>query len=500
MKRILDSKEMKQADQTTSARFHISSEILMERAALSAAELITERFCTDTLKVCVIAGCGNNGGDGIACARILKERGVDVSICLIDADKANDAVSNQLKAAKAYDIPILSDYRFASDATVVVDAIFGTGLSRPIDGQIRDIIEEINTWSVKRIAIDIPSGISADTGEILGCAFNADITVTFAYMKRGQLLFPGRGFCGELVLYDIGITDKSLPETKANVYCIEKTDIAAMLPARISGSHKGTYGKVLIVAGSPGMAGAACLAAEAALRVGCGMVRVLTHEDNRTVLQEKIPEAIISTYGKAPSERELMDALHWADSLVIGPGLGTSDTAAKILNNLLENASIPVVLDADALNILSNDQDMFPNFHGDMILTPHLKEFARLKGESVSYIKSHLVELSLEFAYDRQAVVIAKDAATVTAIPYGSAYINRFGDNGMSTAGSGDVLSGILGGLLASGLSAETAGPLGVSLHALCGEAAAKRLGSRSMIARDLVSSLSCVLKEITPL
>ena len=280
---------MKNCDKNTIEFYKMSSDVLMERAALAVVKKIRQQGY-DTTQVLVVCGTGNNGGDGVAVARILYEQGVSTRILLADASHAySDGIKNQLAIAENYGVPILTEWEEAAD-TLIVDAIFGIGLSRQIEGKTADLIRKINEKNVPVVAVDIASGISADNGAVLGCAVKADMTVTFAFKKLGQLLYPGADYTGKLFVCDIGITKKSWLEKKPSYFALEKEDLKK-LPKRENRSNKGSYGKVLLIAGSPDMGGAAVFASAAAYASGCGLVKVVTAEENRTALLTKVPEA-----------------------------------------------------------------------------------------------------------------------------------------------------------------------------------------------------------------
>lgn len=449
--------------------------------------------------------------------------------------------------------------------------MFGIGISRPVEGHYAEVIRQINQSSAGCVAVDIPSGVSADTGQILGVAVRADLTVTFAAKKIGQLLYPGAEYCGVLVRRDVGIvvprpgvciasgTDSAndrreaeLPHafpscTGAKVLqdemsdCIEtevqhhtftegidlkrpftdnikqqhtvtddveseqesfavtygKEDLLR-IPVRPPYSNKGSYGKVLLIAGSPGMSGAACLCARAAYRCGSGLVRVFTPECNRAILQQSLPEAMVTAWQQeADAIERLSGALAWADVVGIGPGLGTSLFAERLLKYVLANAAQPVVIDADALNLLAKAPGLLRETASDypLILTPHIGELSRLTGKAKEELLSDLIGSCRQFAAEHRLICVAKDARTVVSDGVHT-YINPSGNSGMATGGSGDVLTGTLCGLLAQKAGPFAAATLGVYLHGLAGDCARERLGSHAMLAGDIADHLGSVLRE----
>lgn len=498
MKYILDSHEMKQCDENTMQRRGMLSAVLMERAALAAAQEIISRYPNLETKVLVVCGAGNNGGDGIAVARLLFLKKYQVSICFVgNREKMTTETARQMQIAENYGVPFCDAAQvFQENWDVVADAIFGIGLCREISGKYADILAQMNDLKGYKVAIDIASGVSGSTGQVLGIAFGADLTVTFGFAKRGQLLYPGMEYTGELKVADIGIDEQSLFELTPQMRVLEPADLK-LLPKRESRSNKGSYGKLLILAGSDQMAGAAVFAAKAAYRMGCGLVRVATVEENRLILQEQVPEAVLAVYNDGTDVVEFVETqLHWADAVVAGPGISQSELAEKMLHELIRQIRIPCLCDADALNILARHPEWWNEVQTEMIITPHLGEMSRLTGQPISEIKDELVHTAAEFAKEHQITVVLKDARTVTAYKNGSCFLNLSGNHGMATAGAGDVLSGVIGALLAQKLESEMAAPLGVYVHGLAGDAAVPKCGHYAMMASDIVEGIIDVLRK----
>lgn len=499
MEWLVNTREMKACDQNTIVEFGIPSAVLMERAALGVCDWLFSYESSHPglfKRVLVLCGCGNNGGDGMAVARMLFVRGYSVEILLFgQSSKLSEDAKKQYAICKNYNIPFV-DKMSGDDYTLIVDAIFGIGLTRNVEGEHAQAIIQANACSAYRLAIDMPSGISTDNGSVKGVAFQADTTITFAYRKLGQLLYPGANYVGQLILVDIGISEHSWMGKKPTVERIESMDVKDICVRRRDG-HKGDFGKVLVVAGSAGMAGASIFSATAAYRSGCGLVRIYTTEENRQIVQQSIPEAMVTSYsGKRYHQGELIEAIQWADVIVAGPGLGIDENAQAILKTVLKNAAVPVVLDADALNIIAMDTNILLKPHTELVLTPHVGEMARLSGVSVSYIKENLITSAQEFANQYQVTVVLKDARTVIAAPYSKTYLNTNGNDGMATGGSGDVLSGIIGGLIGQGVTPEIAAAMGVYLHGEAGDRACKKRGRHGMIASDLLSELGNIEEE----
>ena len=372
-------------------------------------------------------------------------------------------------------------------------------------GEYLNWIEAVNASGAYIVAVDIPSGINADNGSCMGVAVKSDLTVTFAYAKRGLYLLPGKEYTGKIICADIGITDKSFNGSKPK--CFTYSDV--FLPVRDTYGNKGTFGKLLVIAGSKDMCGACILCAEAAYRVGAGMVKIVTGEANRAIIQSTFPEAMLLTYGEEGCpEAGLLASLRWADGVVIGPGMGQTDVCADILKYVLEHADDTVILDADAINILSHRMDLqrlvkerklrFPN--SITVITPHQGELARLTGKTVSELKTAPVLIAGETANILDCIVVNKDAITVVCDTNGEFYINTSGNSGMATAGSGDVLAGILGGILVqkqNGCKSTLESVAeSVYLHGYAGDLAAMRVGEHAMLAGDIIDSLKEISKE----
>lgn len=497
MKYLVNSDEMKAYDTNTITTFQIPSLVLMERAALEVMAVIREEQI-DAGQTILVCGSGNNGGDGLALARLLYLAGSKVQVVLCGSEEKRTSENNrQLAVLQAYGIQIETEFPKQPQATLVVDALFGIGLKRKIEGKYHDILQQMNATKAVKLAIDIPSGINATDASLMGICFKADYTVTFAYGKIGMYLWPANEVCGKISVRQIGIDERSWKGKKPNVAVYTKQELA-QIPSRQRHSNKGTYGKVLLIAGSKNMAGAAVLSARASYVTGCGLVRIFTPEENRIILQTAIPEAVLTTYKEDDLKIEtLQDAMKWADVIACGSGIGTGEASKKIVEKVLETANVPVVLDADALNILAAHPKLLKNLRENMVITPHLGEMSRLCGEPISAIQTQLLSVAKQFTDQYHATCVLKDSVSVIQIPDGSTYLNLSGTNGMATAGSGDVLTGIISSLLAQGMNVETAAPLGVFLHGLSGEEAAENVGNYSMLAEDIINGLKKVLRNI---
>ncbi len=503
MKRVLTSALMKRADKNTTDVYGIASLVLMERAALRSMDILLDEACGfDLRRVLIIAGTGNNGGDALALGRLLVERGIKSNIYTVgDISKATPEFLSQQKTLKAYNADIKSFALETADDqsyTTVIDGLFGISLGRDVSGVFLDAVKYMNLQKeagARVLSLDMPSGINADTALVMGDAVRADVTVTFGFYKTGQLLYPGADYCGKLVLCPIGIPENAIsPDGRKDplrTYILEESEM--VFPERPAHSHKGTFGKVLLIAGSAGMCGAAILSGLAAMRAGAGMLRIITHEANRDTINRIFPEAMLTCYGddKPVDESELEDDFTWCDCIAAGPGLGTSDTAAFLVEKAVGQDMVPVVADADALNILAKKPDLFGRHSQDIIITPHAGEMGRLIDLPAGEVSSHLIDTALDFAMNYDVITVLKDARTVTALPTGKCIINTCGNSGMATAGSGDVLTGIIAALLARGIKPYRAAYLGVALHSRAGDRGSMELSEESLLARDIIRYLN---------
>ncbi len=505
--------EMAAIDAYTINEIGIPQMVLMEKASECLYEEIVRHIKKDDRCLVVVEG-GNNGGDGVALARILCHKGYLADILYLEGiSNVSDAFKQQLKIAENCGVKIYrADMLAAGEKLLmynaVVDGIFGVGLKREVKGIQADAINILNAMDALKIAIDMPSGVSSDTGRILGTAFAADITITFGYKKLGMLYSPGSGLCGEIVIKDIGFPKQALEYVNPAIYSYTAKEINDMIPVRKQDSHKGSYGKVVVVAGSKNMAGACYFSAAAAYRTGCGLVRIYTDEVNREILQEKLPEAMLTTYNAEKYEdadiEKFKGVIEWADVIIMGPGLGTKKTAERIVETVMTNAKCPIVIDADAINILASHKTWFGG-ERDIIITPHLMEMTRFMGikpdneypNPVSYVKNNMTVCANEIAEKYKVVCVLKDSHTVVASGKRETYINVTGNNGMSTGGSGDVLSGVIGGLLAQGMDRDSAAKAGVYIHGRAGDIAAENIGAHSMLAGDIVDSIATALGKI---
>ena len=494
MKLILTAEQMRLIDNFTSESIGVSSAVLMERAALACAEEIKSSGF-DTSKILIVCGTGNNGADGLALARIIN-RFYKPEVYLTGTyGELKGLVKSQYDSAARSRVKFVSDPDFSS-YTLIIDALFGIGLSRELSGNFIKIANAINESDAKVIAVDMPSGIDASTGKVMGSAVKADITVSFAYTKLGQVLFPGADFCGELHVRDVGIYAELCDKANASAYTYTQKDLA-LIPKRRQYSNKGSYGRTLVIAGSEHMSGAALLSARAAYKSGCGLVEVFTHTASAQIIKSALPEAIVSAYSNGRID---MSALHRAISsasaVVLGPGLSKSEDAKRIVKYTLESAQGKLIIDADALNIIAENPDLIGYLKGN-IVTPHLGEMSRLINKEVSDIAGSIIDTAREFSRTHGCVCVLKDTRTVVCAPAQPIFINTAGNSGLAKGGSGDTLTGIIASLMSQGIEPSESARLGVYLHAYAGDLAAQEHGKYAMLASDVSETVGRIMDEI---
>lgn len=502
MKYTVTGTQMKQIDKDTIERIGLPSMVLMERAALAVVEKITSLCESGAETILIVCGTGNNGADGIAVGRILTGRGYQTTVLLAgNLEHATQEHCRQREIASKLGVRMIGAEEFMQSPqkpyAVIVDALFGIGLTRPIEGELRTLLEVLSQKTESRVvAVDIPSGIHADTGEVMGIALKADVTVTFGYLKSGLMLYSGKAYAGAVVTADIGFSDISLYRTGCDASVLDASDLE-QLPKRQAEGNKGTFGKVLIFAGSKGMCGAAFLSALAAYRTGAGLVKIFTVSENRVILQTQLPEAIVETYDSeevlpgGTFQEYLERQCDWADVIVMGPGLGRESYVESLVEMVLAYVYVPVVLDADGLNVIADHSHLSRYFTENIIITPHMGEMSRLTGIPISELKADPLEAARDYSSRTGAVCVMKDAVTVIADKEGNAYINDSGSSALAKAGSGDVLTGVIAGLLARGMEGTKAAAFGVYLHGISGEKAAEKLGENSLLARDIANQIS---------
>jgi hydroxyethylthiazole kinase-like uncharacterized protein yjeF len=514
--RVLNTKQMREADRRTIEDIGVPAAVLMENAGrqvVSAMESAFEEL--DSSHVGVLCGRGNNGGDGFVVARVLIERGVLVSVYLLGSagDVKQEARAN-LSALKALGVDVVEigdasawelHGRNLLACDLVVDAVFGTGLDGPLRGIAETVVADLNASSTPVVAIDLPSGLSADSPEIPGPAVSATLTVTLAAPKLPLMLPPAETLAGNLVIADIGIPKSVIEEIDGPwVELLTKESMRALVTPRSHDSHKGDYGRVLIVAGSRGRTGAAHLSGLAALRSGAGLVTIATPSSSQPIVAVLAPEYMTEALDETADGTLAFEALDRlldfdADVVAVGPGLGRSPSTAALVHGLVERSGVPLVLDADALQAFAGDTDrLMGRDDVDVIITPHPGEMARLTGLSVQEVQAHRLDVAREFATAHHLYVVLKGHRTVVATPDGKAFINLTGNPGMATGGTGDVLTGMIAAWFGQLLDAESACKLAVYLHGLAGDLAEADEGEVAMVAGDLIARLGDAVLELT--
>lgn len=493
----VNAAQMKAADQYTIQKLGVPSLELMEHAAQACVQVLEDEK-VDLSHVCVVCGSGNNGGDGFAIARILQNNRYSVeTFCVGNPEHYTEETQEQMHRLQECGGKITYGMPQEDSYSVVIDAVFGVGLSRKVEGRYRQVIEQMNRMRGTKFAVDIPSGLSATTGCILGCAFKADYTVTFQLKKIGLELSQGRTMAGRVIVPDIGVSTDSICEDQEIVRTAGKDIYRKMLPDRPEDSNKGTYGRLLVIAGSKGMAGAAYLNAHAAYMTGAGLVRIYTSSDNREILQTLLPEAIITTYEEYNKE-ELLSLLTWADSVCIGSGLGMSRLSEKILKTVIEYVKVPCLIDADGLNLLAENKNYLNQMaERRFVITPHMKEMSRLTGTPVEELKADRIQILKDFISRYRITCVLKDSRTLIASEEKGIRMNLTGNSAMAKAGSGDVLAGVISGWMVQGKEAEDAAELGTYIHGLSGDLAKFEKGVYSVMARDLIEYISKALMKL---
>ncbi|MBI1823010.1 MAG: NAD(P)H-hydrate dehydratase [Nitrospirae bacterium] len=508
--KVVSAQEMAWLDRETSAKQDISSLILMENAGQKSYTRIASLFGPlNALSILIVAGEGNNGGDGLVLARALLQRDLSPVLVLplgspkkseskVNYDIYKKMGGNIFQGKMGLDeLPALI---LKSD--IIVDALFGTGLSRPVSGKLSEMIRQINQSGKIIVSLDIPSGISADTGEVLGSAVNARVTLTYGLPKKGHFLFPGAAYRGKLFVEDIGIPPALVHQAGIKTTLLDALQIKEILPKkRTTDSHKGTYGHLLVLAGSRVKRGAGALCCKAALRTGAGLVTWGLPESLDSpdpfipeVMTLPLPQTPEGNLGLAGADT-ILDAVRRKTAVAIGPGLGTHRETRALLKKILPKIEIPVILDADGINLIAEEKGLLKSLKNPILLTPHPGEFARLVGMEPEAIQKNRFSMVSVAARENRSVFVLKGAYTLISAPDESVWINPTGNPGMATAGTGDVLTGIIGALAAQGLSLVQAAQAGVYLHGMAGDLAREEKGEVGMIASDLIEKIPVVIK-----
>ena len=511
---IATADEMNNIDRRTRDEFGIPALILMENAASGITRAVEQMLVSVRGKrITVLCGRGNNGGDGLASARQLHNLGAHVSVYLLsDTDDFRPEPAINLNIALKMGIEVNEKGKYSlktlksslNHSHMIIDSMIGTGLASTVKEEYKEIIELVNASKRPVVAVDIPTGINSDTGEVMGAAVMAAATVTFALPKRGHFLYPGSDYAGRLQIIDISIPAEAVSKEAIYLSLLTENDMQGIVPSRQSDTHKGTNGHALVIAGSIGKGGAAAMTAISCLRTGAGLVTLAVPESVQPVIAGKLTEVMTQPLAEtdeqtiAAGAAEAIIALSRDKEVVaIGPGLTTNKETASVVKRVIRETGIPVVIDADAINALADSPELLRERRSATILTPHPGEMGRLTGKSSAEVQMDRVGTARDFAIANGVYLVLKGAHTVIAEPSGAVHISPTGNPGMATAGTGDALTGIIAGLIAQGLGPAEAAGLGVYLHGLAGDIAAEEKGMVGMITGDLIEHIPTAIKQL---
>lgn len=512
--RILTAEAMQAVDRAAIEGLGVPSLVLMENAALGVVDALGEVY-PEAASVAVFCGPGNNGGDGLAVARHLAVRGYRPHLFLATSGREPRGDAGvQLTICRRMGLPIWDVVEAAEVAAaaaaaretdLVVDALFGTGLGRPLEGLFADLVTALNRLPLPRLAVDLPSGLNGSRSDLFGPCVRAHLTVTFGALKLAHVLPPASEAVGEVVVADLGIPPQLVEEAEGDLHLLDAEEAAAALPPpRRPGTHKGTYGHALIAAGGPGRAGAVILAAQGAVRSGAGLVTAAVPEPIReTVDGGSVESMTLGLPADAAGElaagavEPLLAAAEGKDVLALGPGLGQGEATAAAIRQVVLACRLPLVLDADGVNAFAGRHRELADRPAPTVLTPHPGEMARLLGTTTAEVQADRLATARRAAAECRAVVVLKGHLTVVAAPEAGVYINSSGNPGMATGGSGDVLTGMIAGLLAQGQGAAAAAIAAVYLHGLAGDGAAERSGEVALAAGDVLAELPAALRRL---
>ena len=514
---LVTASEMQAMDRRTIEEFGIPGLVLMENAGQGAARFLLEQFPEIGQKtVGVIAGRGNNGGDGFVMARCLNQKGIRVRVYLLaEASKVKGDALTNLDYLEPLGVPVVeipdeaTFLKIKSEMDVPdiwIDAILGTGLNSDVRGYFKQIIDYLNALNKPIFAVDIPSGLNSDTGQICGTCIKSAATATFAFAKIGHMVYPGAECSGNLEIVDIGIPPHIVAAVNPGQFLITPRLIRSYLAPRPVEAHKGTTGHLLVIAGSTGKTGAATMTTLSALRTGAGLVTLAIPESLNPVLESQVleamtvplPESKCGVIG-ATAFQAIQQELKNKKCLAVGPGIGQDTETKALIRRIISSSRIPMVVDADGLNNIAGELKSLKNTETPIILTPHPGEMARLLNTRVSQVQQDRINCARDFAVDCNVHVILKGARTVIAHPDGRVFINATGNAGMASGGMGDVLTGMIAGLVVQGLSPEAAAHAGVYLHGAAADSLARKMGPFGYLAGDLMTAIPGVIKKVVP-
>ncbi len=510
MKVVVTAQQMAAMDKYTIGQVGIPGVVLMENAGRGTAQVALSMLGDPRQKlVQIFCGSGNNGGDGYVVARHLINHGARVETFILSQREKikGDAFTNLTILEKMGHVPVYLDRvpeRPAVLPDLMIDAILGTGVTGALQGLYAQIVEYMNSLAAPILAVDLPTGVNADTGAFDGPAIKAARTATMAFLKRGLLFSPGREHAGQIEIVDIGMPSSVSAAHSPNVFYLEKEDVVSWLPKRSPAAHKNQCGTVAVIAGSRGFTGAAVLAAEATLRTGAGLVYLCIPSSLNAIFEAKSTEVITWPFDDADmgylhsdNSSEILSRIQAQKVVTLGPGLGQHNKTVELVHHLLQKLDKPLVLDADGLNACASNPELIRSYPSELVMTPHPGELSRLIGKSPKEITADPIEVARGISQAWKKVVVLKGGPTVVALPDGRVFINSTGNAGMATGGSGDVLTGVIAGLLAQGLSAEQAASAGVYIHGLAGDLACASRGEMGMIAGDILHEVPQALLSV---
>ncbi|MDP8229158.1 MAG: NAD(P)H-hydrate dehydratase [Candidatus Electryoneaceae bacterium] len=527
---VANIEQMRECDRMTIEELGLPGMVLMENASRAVATVVrailtpvdpndlTKNQSLSDKVVWIFCGKGNNGGDGFATARHMSNAGMDVKVILLgtvdslkgDARTNADAfigMEEDIQEVEDEDdlFELIENSFMEGEPNIIVDALLGTGFQGTVKGLYAEVIELINDFGVPVVAVDIPSGVESNTGTVNGPAVEAVATATFGLPKPGLLLSPGRDYSGEVIIAEIGIPPNIIRQQNIKLFQTEESDARSLLPHRDPAAHKGDVGHVFILAGSPGLTGAAVLSAEAAMRCGAGLTMVGVPQSLNAVLEAKLTESMTlplpdnsQGYLTADGFDIIKAKMDWAHCIAIGPGIGRDDDTAELIGRILDIIDKPLVIDADGLNILADHPELLKKLSPDTVLTPHPGEFARLTGLTVKEILADKIEIVRHWAKEWGVTVMLKGSPSITVLEGGNACINPTGNAGMATGGSGDVLTGIIASLAAQGSAVDDAALMGAYIHGEAGDRAAEKMGQAGMIAGDIIAFLPETMEALS--
>jgi len=513
--KVATAEQMQTLDRKAIETYHIPGIVLMENAGRGATEVLWNTYPDlPNRRIAILAGKGNNGGDGFVIARYLLNQGISPKVFLLTNPEVlrGDAETNYqvFKRMKGDILPLPSskDYqKIKKDLErfdLLIDGIFGTGLDAEVRGYYREVIDHLNTLRRTIVSIDIPSGLDANSGKPLGTAIRASLTITFGLPKVGHLLHPGPDHTGQLKVVDIGFPKMLLDEEKVQTYLLEATEIRRWLShARRPDSHKGDFGHLLVLAGSVGKTGAAAMACEAALRMGAGLVTLGIPKSLNPIMEVKLTEVMTEPLPETSKQTLSLKALdpilrlcENKKAVVIGPGLGTVKETQTLIQKLIKTVTLPIVVDADGLTALSTDSKSFSVKTRSLVLTPHPGEMGKLIKSGPKEVQEDRIGISRNFSTSHHLYLVLKGYRTLIATPQGDIFINPTGNPGMASGGTGDVLTGMIGGLLCQGFDIVPSLQTAVFLHGLAGDRVSSEKGEKSLVATDLIAALPALLQE----